>query len=129
MSEKTKIAIVGYGGMGSWHGKYLLKSDVAELAGIYDIREERCNVARENGIHVYSSFEEVLADESVKIITIATPNQLHKPLAIAAMKAGKNVISEKPVTLSSEDLQEIFDASKKYNRLFTTHQNRRWDPD
>jgi len=129
MSEKTKIAIVGYGGMGSWHGKYLLKSDVAELAGIYDIREERCNVARENGIHVYSSFEEVLADESVKIITIATPNQLHKPLAIAAMKAGKHVISEKPVTLSSEDLQEIFDASKKYNRLFTTHQNRRWDPD
>jgi len=115
--------------MGSWHARHLLASDVATLTGIYDIKPERCALARENGIGVYASVEELLADETVSIVTIATPNQLHKPLAIQAMAAGKHVISEKPVTLSSEDLQEIFDASKKYGRLFTTHQNRRWDPD
>lgn len=60
-------------------------------------------------------------------MTIAVPNDMHKPLAIEAMKAGKHVISEKPVTLSSADLQEMFDASDKYHRLFTVHQNRRWD--
>jgi len=45
------------------------------------------------------------------------------------MAAGKNVISEKPVTMSSSDLQEMIDASKKYNKIFTVHQNRRWDKD
>ncbi len=129
MAEKIRVAVVGYGGMGKWHTKYLLTSDVCELAGIYDIKQERIDLAHENGIYAYDSFEAVLADESVSLITIATPNELHKPMAIAAMKAGKHVISEKPVTLSSEDLQQIFDASKKYGRLFTTHQNRRYDVD
>ncbi len=129
MSEKTRVAVIGYGGMGKWHTKYLLASDVCELAGVYDINPVRMDLARENGIYTYESREALLADESVQIVTIATPNELHKPFAIEAMSKGKHVISEKPVTLSSEDLQEIFDASKKYNRLFTTHQNRRFDVD
>ena len=127
--KKLNMAIIGYGGMGSWHGRHLLKSDVANLCGIYDIKEERRRVAEENGIHAYASLEELLADTNVEAVTIATPNDVHKPLAIEAMKAGKHVISEKPVTLSSGDLQEIFDASEKYGKIFTTHQNRRWDCD
>ena len=68
-------------------------------------------------------------DPKVDFVTLAVPNELHKPLAIEAMAAGKHVITEKPVTLSSADLQEIFDASYQYDRLFTVHQNRRWDCD
>ncbi len=62
-------------------------------------------------------------------VTIATPNDFHKPIAIQAMAAGKHVISEKPVTLSSRDLQAMIDASRKYDRVFSVHQNRRWDED
>lgn len=115
--------------MGGWHTRYLLKSDVAELAGIWDIKEERRQLARENGIFVYDSFEAVLADKTVDILTLAVPNELHMPLAIQAMEAGKNVISEKPVTLNHEDLQKMIDASNRTGRLFTAHQNRRWDCD
>lgn len=129
MTEKKRCAVIGYGGMGKWHTRYLLESDVAILSGIYDINPEKSKEAEANGIHAYASYEEVLEDSSIDFVTIATPNELHKPLAIQAMKAGKHVISEKPVTLSSEDLQEIFDASEKYGRLFTTHQNRRYDVD
>lgn len=46
-----------------------------------------------------------------------------------SQEAGKNVISEKPVTLNSEDLQEMIDASKRTGRFLTVHQNRRWDED
>ncbi len=127
--SKKKVAVIGYGGMGGWHVKHLLVSDVAELAGIYDIKEERRKAAEDAGIHAYSSLEELLADKEVEIVTIATPNDSHKPIAIAALAAGKNVICEKPVTVSSEDLQEMIDASVKYGKLFTTHQNRRWDCD
>ncbi len=125
--EKKNVAIIGYGNMGSWHGEFLKHSDVANLMGIYDIKPERCEVAEKNGIHAYSSLKALLADPAVDIVTIAVPNDQHKPLAIEAMKAGKHVISEKPVTLSSADLQEMFDASNKYHKLFTVHQNRRWD--
>ncbi len=127
--KKMKVAIVGYGGMGGWHAKKLLESDVAELAGIYDIDPARCALAEECGIHAYSSFEELLADSSVELITIATPNDVHEELAIAAMNAGKNVISEKPVTITLESLERMIAASEQNGVRFSVHQNRRWDAD
>ena len=86
--NKKKVAVVGYGGMGKWHVNKLLESDVATVAGIFDISEKRKELAIENGIHVYSSLDEVLSDESVDIITVATPNDRHMPIAIKAMEAG-----------------------------------------
>ncbi len=124
---KKNAAIIGYGGMGGWHGEFLRNSDVVNLMGIYDIKPSQCELAESRGIHAYASLEELLGDPAVDFVTIAVPNDMHKPLAIQAMAAGKHVICEKPVTLSSADLQEMIDASKKYNRLFTVHQNRRWD--
>lgn len=126
---KKRVAVIGYGGMGGWHCRHLLESDVAELAGIYDIKKERRDLAVSRGIHAYESFEEVLADPTVDILTLAIPNDCHKEDAILGMRAGKNIISEKPVTLCSADLQEMIDVSKETGKLFTVHQNRRWDAD
>ncbi len=125
--KKKNGAIIGYGGMGSWHGEYLKRSDAVNLMGVYDIKPERCEAAEKNGIHTYSSLKAVLGDPAVDFVTLAVPNDLHKPMAIEAMKAGKHVISEKPVTLSSADLQDMIEASHTYHRVFTVHQNRRWD--
>ena len=121
--------VVGYGGMGGWHADRLLKMEKFELAGVWDIDPARLDAARERGIRAYGSFEEVLGDETVELLVIATWNDVHKPLCIAAMRAGKNVISEKPVTLSVADLDEMVAVSKETGRLFTVHQNRRWDED
>ncbi len=126
---KKNVVVIGYGGMGGWHCSHLLKSDGANLAGIFDIKEARQEAARQAGIKAYDSFEAVLADPTVDILTLAVPNDCHKDYAIRAMKAGKNVISEKPVTLCSADLQEMIDASDETGKLFTVHQNRRWDAD
>ncbi|MBQ5883703.1 MAG: Gfo/Idh/MocA family oxidoreductase [Clostridia bacterium] len=126
---KHNLCVVGYGGMGGWHVQNALKSDVVDLKGIYDIKPERAKAAEENGIYAYSSLEEVLNDESVDIITIATPNDVHEEIAIKALNAGKNVISEKPVTMTLESLQRMIDAANKNNRIFSVHQNRRWDND
>ena len=128
--NKHRIVIVGFGGMGNWH-RELIESGIEglELAGMYDIKEERQQAARDLGYRAYDSFEDVLADESVDMILTSTPNDCHKPLAVAALHAGKNVVSEKPVTLSSGDLQEMIDAANKSGKIFTVHQNRRWDED
>ena len=124
---KKNAAIIGYGGMGGWHGSFLQNSDVVNLMGIYDIKPSQCALAESRGIHAYASLEELLGDPAVDFVTIAVPNDQHKPLALKALAAGKHVICEKPVTLSSADLQEMIDASKAAGKLFTVHQNRRWD--
>jgi predicted dehydrogenase len=115
--------------MGNWHRETIETIVGLSLAGMYDIKEERVQFAKELGIKAYGSLEELLGDDKVDIVLVSTPNDLHKPIAIRAMRAGKNVVSEKPVTLSSRDLQEIMDVSRETGRFFTVHQNRRWDED
>lgn len=131
INNKFGFAVIGYGGMGNWHARKIKNEmgEYAELIGIYDINPERCKVAEENGIHAFASREELLADERIDLITIATPNDVHKEIAIAAMKAGKNVISEKPVAMNSGELNEMIACSEETGKLFTVHQNRRWDED
>ena len=126
---KHRIAIIGLGGMGTWHLNELQTMDEPEVAGIWDIKEERRAYARSRNVHVYGSLEDVLADKTVDMVLIATPNDMHKPIAIAAMEAGKHAISEKPITLSSADLQEMIDASQRTGKFLCVHQNRRWDED
>ena len=123
------LGIVGYGGMGSWHGNIVKDIDGLIVKGVYDIKPERGELAKERGFLSYHSLEELLSDEEIDIVLVSTPNDLHKPIAIQAMRAGKNVVSEKPVTLSSADLAEMIRVSEETGVLFTVHQNRRWDED
>ena len=97
----------------------LLTSDVCNLAGIYDIDEKKCELARKNGIKVYSSREELLSDPTIDMVTIATPNDVHEEIAIDALNHGKNVISEKPVTLSMESLERMIAAAKANHKIFS----------
>ena len=73
--------------------------------------------------------EAMLADESIDVILVATPNDTHRPIALRAMEAGKNVIVEKPATLSLKELTELEDMAGKTGQFLTVHQNRRWDED
>lgn len=124
-----RLAIVGLGGMGNWHRETLGDIPNLEICGSYDIREERQEYGRKAGLHVYQSLEEVLEDESCDIVLIATPNHHHKEIAVKALNSKKNVVCEKPVALSSGELEEILAAAKANDRLFVVHQNRRWDED
>ena len=126
---KKNIAIVGFGGQGGWHGDHALKSDVVSLAGIYDIKEARMEYARSKGIHTYKSFEAVLADPKVDVVVCATPNDVHEDIVVRSLKAGKNVVCEKPVEMSVKALDRMIAVANESGKLFTVHQNRRWDVD
>ena len=123
-------AIIGFGGMGTWHWQNVTERvDGLDVKGIYDIREEACQSAKEKGLHVYASLQELWDDKDVDLVTIAVPNNFHKELSIAALRAGKNVICEKPVTLNAGELEEIIKVRDETGKLFAVHQNRRWDKD
>lgn len=127
---KHKLAIIGFGGMGSWHYESITER-VCEISvkGVYDIRSEAIQKATEKGLHIYQSLDEILADEEVDLVTIATPNNFHKNLAIQCLRGGKNVVCEKPVTMNASELEEIIAVQEETGRLFSIHQNRRWDRD
>lgn len=127
---KYTMAIIGYGGMGSWHAENVASriKDIT-VKGIYDIQESAQEKAASQGLFVYHDLKELLLDRDVDLVTVATPNDSHKAYAIALLEAGKNVICEKPVTMNVSDLEEIIRAAEKSGRIFSVHQNRRWDKD
>lgn len=153
MKLPLKIAILGCGGMGSGHARAIggmggyapeflsypvfYEDDIAltelseklVLAGVYDIDGERMRWAAGQGFHCYKSYDDILADPEVDIVLIALPNHLHKEAAIRAMRAGKHVLCEKPVMMSSRDLEDVIKVARETGRVFYPRQNRRWDHD
>ena len=128
--DTIRHAIIGFGGMGGWHVRNLKeKVPEVEVWGAYDVRPEATEAARGEGLHTYGSLDELLADETVGLVTIAVPNNFHKDYSIRALRAGKNVICEKPVTLNAAELEEIIAVRNETGRVFSIHQNRRWDRD
>jgi predicted dehydrogenase len=126
---KHKMGIIGFGGMAGYHYNCLKSYDRAEVVGIWDINPERLEAAEKLGLKAYKSQDEILHDNSLDWILIATTNKYHMEIAIAAMEAGKNVICEKPVTMSCEELQQIMDVAKKTGKIFSIDQNRRTNKD
>lgn len=150
---KIAVAIVGCGGMGGGHavaiatgsGQALWMTDGSRgrelepgdtdlktkmvLAGTFDIKEDRQQWARNQGFRTYSSFEEILEDPDVDVVLVATPNDDHKDLSIRAMRAGKHVLCEKPVMMTSKDLEDVMAVANETGRVFYPRQNRRWDKD
>jgi predicted dehydrogenase len=115
--------------MASWHHKNAKRVEGIDVTSAYDINPERLKVAEENGLKPYTSLGEFLNDGDFDIALVATPNNFHKELSIAAMNKGKNVVCEKPVAMSTIELADMIAASERNNVLFSIHQNRRWDKD
>lgn len=128
-NEMFNLAIVGLGGMGNWHRELIEGIDNLTVCGTYDIKEDRQAFAREHGINPYNSFKELLEDEKVDIVLCATPNDVHKEIVISSLKAGKNVICEKPAAMSSLEFKEMVDIAEEMDKVLVVHQNRRWDED
>jgi predicted dehydrogenase len=115
--------------MGREHVRKLKQEKEFLVTGIFDIRAERQDLARTEGLRVYPTWGDVLADPGVDVVLVATPNDSHAHLSIDALEAGKHVICEKPVALDTAELDAILSAAARMGRVFQVHQNRRWDDD
>jgi predicted dehydrogenase len=122
------VAIVGYGTMGDYHHRRLAALGV-EVVGVVDIDPRALDDAAAAGLRPYADLAEALADPSTDFVLIATPNDSHHDIAVAALRAGKNVLCEKPATVTSTELIDVVAEAERAGRLFMVHQNRRWDPD
>lgn len=126
---KHKLGIIGYGTMGSWHAENV-RDRIRDLdvAAVYDIDEKRREKAREDGFFVCDTAQDLWKTD-VDLVLVATPNNFHQYYSITAMEQGKNVVCEKPACLSVEELEEVLATSRRTGKLYTVHQNRRFDTD
>ena len=130
MSKIYNLGIIGFGGMAGNHSKQLSHGNVrVRIKGVYDTDETRLEAAKEQGYTAYASKEELLSDENIDIVLVATTNESHAQIAKDALMAGKHVLCEKPVTMSSAELEDIMAVAKQSGKIFTVDQNRRVNRD
>lgn len=136
--EKIKFALLGYGGIAKSHkfGYELLEKEgfPIELVAVCDIDEGQFSAAEEainlgatygtdlSGINLYTSLDDMLEKEDIDVVDICLPSYLHKDYAIKLMRAGKHVQSEKPMSLSYSDCQEMLKVSEECDKKLTIGQ-------
>jgi len=117
--------VVGTGFIGAVHVDALRALGV-EVAGVVGSSPER---ARAKGLApAYESLEALLSDERVDVVHLATPNHLHFEQARAALEAGKHVVCEKPLAVSSEQSRELLGLAERSGLVHCTNFNLRFYP-
>jgi predicted dehydrogenase len=111
MSE-LKFGLIGCGKLGAIHAECVARIDGAKFAAYADISEEAAKSALDKfgGDYATTDVNKVLADDRIDAVYICTLHDSHAPLAIAAAKAGKHIMIEKPLALKLEDCEAVAEA-------------------
>ncbi|WP_368407077.1 oxidoreductase [Asticcacaulis currens] len=128
MSAPVQTALVGYGYAGKTFHAPLIRT-AAGLALTTVVSSRPAEVQADLPGVTVCDFEAALADPAIELMVVATPNDLHAPQAIAALKAGKHVVIDKPFALTTAEAETVLAAASAANRLATVFHNRRWDGD
>ena len=104
-----RVGIIGAGAIADDHCTSVSKYQGAELVAVSDIsRERRESVKQKYGMaQAYEKWQDLVADSDVDAVMIALPNALHAPVSVAALKAGKHVLLEKPFALSYREAKQV----------------------
>lgn len=127
--QPINTAILSFGMSGKlFHAPFL---QVHEGFTFYAVWERSKNLAQEvyPDVKTYRTLEELLADETVELVIVNTPNYTHFEYAKKALEAGKHVIVEKPFVVSSAEGEELVALAQEKGKLLFPYQNRRWDSD
>jgi len=124
--ERLRVALVGCGRISKDHFDAIARVPELELVGVADVVPERARAAGEaNGVPWFASLGDMLRGVECDIVTVATPSGLHPEHGIEAARAGKHVVSEKPMAISLEGADALIAACRDVGvRLFVVKQNR-----
>ena len=114
--KQLGIGVIGLGAIGAKHLSMLQNMREAKIVGVSDINPELLNKAiAGTQIGAYTDYHELLANPELEAVIVATPDQLHKDICIAAANAGKHILVEKPIASTIKDGEEMIAAAKENN--------------
>lgn len=126
---RLTAAVMGLGFIGPVHVEGLRRAGVQVLGLLDRIPERGREKADRLGVpKAYGDLEELLADEELQVVHLATPNRLHYPVAKAVLQAGKHVICDKPLAMSSQESAELVAVAEASGRVAAVHYNLRYYP-
>jgi predicted dehydrogenase len=130
-ASDIRVGVIGYGGafnMGRGHLKEMEQAGMTPVA-VCEVDAERLKVAETDfpGIQTYSTVAEMLRKSDVNLITIITPHNTHAKLALQCLQAGRHVVCEKPLAITTAECDAMIAAAKKSGVVLSTYHNRHWD--
>jgi predicted dehydrogenase len=128
----TRLAVIGLGSVAQLvHLPLISKLNDAELKAVAEINKSRLNtIADKFSIKErYTDYRKMLADDDIDAVIIATPTSTHKEVAIECLKAGKDILVEKPLARTYQEAVPIVEAAEKYKRKIMVGMNLRYRPD
>jgi predicted dehydrogenase len=124
-----RVGLIGFGlGGRVFHAPLISSVEGLELAAVLE-RTSNKAAERYPGITTYRSLEEMLADASLGLFVVTTPNGTHFDVASQILRAGRNVVVDKPMAVSSAQIAELIALAASKNLLLAPFHNRRWDSD
>lgn len=128
--KRIRIGVIGTGSISETHLTAYASNPDAVISAICDVNEDRARqVATKYGADkVYTDYRELLADSDIDAVSICTWNNTHAPISIAALKAGKHVLVEKPLCRTMEEAYEVEEAVRSSGKLLQVGYVRRYDP-
>jgi len=129
MTTPLNAILLGYGyAAQTFHAPLISNCADLRLYGMVSSKPEQVLADWPQARH-WHSLEQALQDEAVDLVVIATPNALHYPQAEAALRAGKNVVVDKPFTVTVSEAQQLAALADRLGLLLSVFHNRRWDAD
>ena len=113
--NRINVALIGYGLAGSaFHAPMINSMKEFDLKTIYTTNKEKESSIRERypKTAVTAELAEIFKDKTIDLIVVATPNEFHYPLAAEAIAANKNVVVDKPFTITSQDADRLIEAAQ-----------------
>ena len=129
MSGVLSVGTIGSGGIAQSHLRAIEANDNIRLVAAMDVVAERAEAAAaKHGGKAYTNLDDLLGDENVEAVHVCTPHSLHADQVVAAAKAGKHVLVEKPMALTVSDCDRMIDACEKAGKTLMVGQVMRHYP-
>ncbi|MGZ9586047.1 Gfo/Idh/MocA family protein [Paenibacillus marinisediminis] len=127
--RKKRVGIIGCGNIFPMHAASVQLSGAAEVVAVCDVIEERAKTAAQAyNCDYYLDYNRMLEEAKLDVVHVCTPHYLHAPMVIAAARAGKHVITEKPMSITVEDAEAMIQACEDHNVTFGVIFQNRYNP-
>ncbi len=126
MANKVRVGIIGLGGISYAHeAGYGEMGEVCQVVAMCDINEEEVNnrIGLYEGAKGTTRYQDLLADPNIDLVDIIVPHVMHYEIAKAALERGKHVLVEKPITVKSEQAEELIALAKQKGLKFSVAEN------
>lgn len=128
MKDILTVGLVGFGMVAErFHAPLISVEPAFRLTHVVERRHQRSKEIYPD-VTVVRSLDELLETE-VDLVVVLTPNETHYPLARQALEAGKHVVIDKPMTVTSKEADDLIDRAQRHKRVLSVFHNRRWDGD